>query len=326
MAWLIDLQLREHKSYADYDPEIIFAKDGSALKCTSTLASMGRGYIFHNVLRSYLNGKKVSITYETYSTHTEMPFDCKILDGSYDRTSDTDFPAGSEILSKGNGVLNTIYDVTGTNASSNVTTAVLDLSGGTETNVSIVLRIKDGWSVQSGWFKITKFEILDSGNNVLRRAYFGTDESSVDMEQTGTTGDYGILDIYYIKRELSEAFSIVDSKITKIYKALAEAFSAVDSWVARISLAESFSVVDSKVTKITKALSEAFSVADSFVYTVILHFYEALSIKDSFTKYLLSFWHKVTKEIAKFTGVEKEKEDWDKVDREKGDWEKKDEE
>ena len=109
---------------------------------------------------------------------------------------------------------------------------------------------------------------------------------------------------------IGDSFSIVDSNITKITKALSEAFS----------------VVDGKITKIIKALGEAFSIVDSFAHTIILHFYEVLSVKDTFTTYLLSLWHKVTKEIAEFTKVEKEKDDWDKVDKEEGNWDKTDKE
>lgn len=85
-----------------------------------------------------------------------------------------------------------------------------------------------------------------------------------------------------LKKNYSEAFSIVDSKITKISKVLGEAFSAVDSWTRRIHLSEVFSIADSLIKNVIKQLSEAFSIADSWVVKIKLS--ETFSIADSLVR------------------------------------------
>ncbi len=84
-----------------------------------------------------------------------------------------------------------------------------------------------------------------------------------------------------IVKQLAEAFSVVDSKVTKIVKELSEAWSVADSLVKNVTkqLAEAFSVADSWAVRLN--LSEAFSVADIFIESGIKNLADTLNIVDS---------------------------------------------
>jgi len=134
-------------------------------------------------------------------------------------------------------------------------------------------------------------------NNVSFTLYTYFPTLAFSLYGTGDTGE-GELTI-------GEAFSMADSLVKNVIKQLSEAWSLADSWAAKIDLAESFSVVDSKVTSAIKALAESFSIAGSFTWSIVLHLYETISVKDSFTTFLKSLWHKVTKTVSDYTKVDK---------------------
>jgi len=183
------LQLREHKDWDIYNPAITFTEPSTGVvKCNSTNGSIGRGYIFVSLPKAWLHGKKVSLTWETSSAHAAFFFDATIYDGSYDRSSDVDFPSGSVFLTKGNGLLQTIEDLDGTNASHTVT-ITMDLSEGSQDYVTIFVSLTDVWNTVSGWFEIENLQIKDTSDNVL---WSYDSIGDVDMEETGTKGDYGL--------------------------------------------------------------------------------------------------------------------------------------
>lgn len=147
-----------------------------------------------------------------------------------------------------------------------------------------------------------------------------------------------------ITKGLSESFSIVDTLIKNVIKNLAETLSVVDSWIARINSAEAFSIADSlvknvikqlaetlsiadsKVTKTLKVFGEAFSIADNFVHNVILRFYEVLSVKDSFKRFFYNLYTKISKGLSTYTKVGKGTSTYTKIDKADSDYTKKDKE
>jgi len=115
---------------------------------------------------------------------------------------------------------------------------------------------------------------LTGGTNYRVRAY------GINSAGTG----YGATVQMQTKKVVQEAesFSIVDSKVTSISKAVSEAFSVVDSWLPKVHLSEAFSIADSLVKSGEKAVAESCSVADSWIAR--LNLAEAFSIADSLVK------------------------------------------
>jgi len=184
------LQLKEHQYYAGNTPVVTFSKPtGGALKCESSVASIGAGYVFAVLPRAYSHGKQLSLTWETLSAYGSFIFRARIYDGAYDRTSATDFPAGSALATKGAGLLQTVEDLTGTNAS-HTETVTLDLSSAQEDSVTLLVHLIDGWSGASGSFTVTGVQLLDVDDTVLSEADLA---APLEMEQEGGTADYGLI-------------------------------------------------------------------------------------------------------------------------------------
>jgi hypothetical protein len=114
-----------------------------------------------------------------------------IYDGSYDRSSFTDFPAGSGFIIKGNGLLQTVITKSGTFAA--VTQDILvNVSGGTQDYCTIFFYMNDDYSAQNFWEQIDWFEINTGagGTGNLFSEHFTDD---VHMENLGSTRDYGYI-------------------------------------------------------------------------------------------------------------------------------------
>jgi hypothetical protein len=159
---------------------------------TSTNASLGYGYFFVVVPRTWLHGKYIRFNWEGYiSAGTGTSIRVLIYDGSYDRSSDTDFPNGSDIPNKGNGSLQVLVSKTATFA--NETQDVqADVDGGTQETCTIFFCIYDGNNARNYWEQMDWFEINQNANgsgNLVSEHF--TD--SVTMERTGGTGDYGYI-------------------------------------------------------------------------------------------------------------------------------------
>jgi PKD repeat protein len=186
----LEFSLREHKTYASYNPDFTWTREGTDyLRMTSSNPSMGAGYMFIVVPRDWLNGKYVRFRWQGYASYGATVFHVFIYDGSYDRSSDTDFPSGSNILIKGNGLLQTMIQKTGSFAiETQDIQAVVDT--GTQEDCTIFFWLAEGWSGQNFWLQLDWFEInQESGGS-------GNlwDEQFTDapvMEVTGTYGDYG---------------------------------------------------------------------------------------------------------------------------------------
>lgn len=181
--------LREHKVYAVQNPDYTFSKSGaSVVRVTTTDPSYGDGYIFRSFPRSWLNGKKIKVKWK--GEYFIAPFTTwlRVYDGEYVRSSDVDFPSGSGLPTKGNGLLVEVRLKTG-NFDETYTSGVLDLSGGSEDKCTLFMGTHDAWAWH-GWFEVDYLQILDASDAVLCSEDF-TD--NVHMEVTGTFGDYGYI-------------------------------------------------------------------------------------------------------------------------------------
>lgn len=188
--------LREHKTYASYNPVITFSKSSATiLKMDTTMASLGSGYFFIEVDRAWLNGKYIRFNWAGYkSGGVGTNFGVYIYDGSYNRSSSVDFPSGAGKLIKGAGLLQTLKTKPATFSAETVDT-LINVSGGSQTKCTVFFEVNDGWNSQSLWLQIDWFEVNTAagGSGNLFSEHF-TD--SVHMELTGTYGDYGYIGVF----------------------------------------------------------------------------------------------------------------------------------
>ena len=104
----VPFSLREHKSYAGLDPNYVYTKSSaSVLRMSSVSVAFGDGYFFFVVDRKWLNGKYIRFRWRS-DLFISFFVQAIIRDGAYNRASDVDFPSGAPILSKGNGLLQTL--------------------------------------------------------------------------------------------------------------------------------------------------------------------------------------------------------------------------
>lgn len=188
------LQLREHKRYTAYDPDYTFRKSTSSgyidwLEMFSSDSSIGIGWIFAVFKRSFLHGKRVKIYANATGSYTFNANNVRIYDGSYDRTSDTDFPSGSDITLKGAGLLKDIAFST-TAGDIVIDTGILDLSAGQLYACTLFICNVDLWAAQNFTLRVQRIEIWDDTKLIM---CFRTHIYPVIMERTGTTGDYGYI-------------------------------------------------------------------------------------------------------------------------------------
>ena len=142
--------------------------------------------------RNYLNGKYVRFRWEGYQSYSPSTRHWVLIyDGSYDRSNDTDFPNGSGIPTKGQGLLQTLASKDATFAAETVDT-LIDVSAGTEEYCTIFFRLSDAWSGQNLWQQIEWFEINEAAGGA-QNLWLEEFDDSVNMEKTGSTGDYGYI-------------------------------------------------------------------------------------------------------------------------------------
>jgi hypothetical protein len=186
------MSLREHKVYAAYDPVFTFSKpSGSILRMDSTLGSLGTGYMFFTSTRVWLNGKYIRFRWlsETY-THPSPTFTAKIYDGEYVESSDTDFPSGSAMITKGQGLLQTLVSKAGTFAWE--TQDILVNISGNQSKCTIMFSCNDAWGSAAFYLDIDWIEINGASGGSDNK-YIQPMADSVSMGRTGGTGDYGTL-------------------------------------------------------------------------------------------------------------------------------------
>ena len=187
------VSLREHDGSASWDPQWEFSKPSSSI-CRATQPDsgyLGTGLMFFVVSRAELDGKYLRVRWQGDYSWGGWGTDVKIYDGSYDRSSDVDFPFNSAIPLKGNGVLQTALSHAGDFGA--VTEEFLvDVSGGSEDMVTVFFWSGDSWTAQTGWFQIEWIEV-NSGPGGSGNLAIEDFDDSITMERTGSFGDYGYI-------------------------------------------------------------------------------------------------------------------------------------
>ena len=184
--------IREHKVYAAWNPAWSYTKpSASILRGTSTTGALGASFFFFVVSREWLHDKYLRITWKGDFTLGTWGTNVLIYDGAYDRSSDVDFPSGSDIPNKGNGLLQLLLDHDGSFGS--VTEeGQIDTSGGVEPLVTVFIKSNDSWGAHSGYYEVDTVEI-NSGPGGVGTLYHEPFKAAINMERTGTTGDYGYI-------------------------------------------------------------------------------------------------------------------------------------
>ena len=196
-------QLREYDQWATsgWDPNIVFLKDaGTKIRVDSYTAGaspMGRGYVFIQAKRDYLNGKRLEMNwrcYYSYAAGEQIGF-VHVVDNAHLRTKITGEFADND------NILHPISDYTSVNPLFLVSASfgwtnfivsrsdVLDLSGFESEYVTILISSVDAWIQQKTILDVDYLKILNPNNVTLKTFDFN---ESVVMEQTGTLRDYGL--------------------------------------------------------------------------------------------------------------------------------------
>jgi hypothetical protein len=189
----LQFSLREHKDNVTYDPDFTFIKQvlTNAMRVDTSELSIGAGYIFLKLPRTWINNKYIRWSWENSVSWEAMVTECTIYDGEYVRSSMTDFPNGSGRATKGNGLLQTLVLKLG-NFYEETQDILVDVSAGSEEYCTLFFELQDGWDSQWGLLWLYLFEINTSpaGAGNLYRERF---DDAVIMEVTGTVYDYGTI-------------------------------------------------------------------------------------------------------------------------------------
>ena len=191
----LQFQLREHKWDPYWSPNISFTTISSSYLqiYSDSGASVGSGWCFRVVNREWLNSKYVRWRWNASVPASAQVVYVQIFDGSYDRTNNTDFPSGAWIAIKGKGMLQTLYGFDGPGSFTWETRDIqVNVASGNQSDCTIFFLLYDGDNPTECYLNIDWFEIngASNGGNPLYDEQFS---SSVVMEQTGTTGDYGYI-------------------------------------------------------------------------------------------------------------------------------------
>ena len=188
-----EVQLREHKTSADYNPNFSFSLDTEGnVVIYSTEGSVGNGYLFIVFPKNVLHGRRIRIRWKGEASYTANNYIIRVMDGAYDRTSDEDFPSGSGLPEKGAG---TLYQVNHTSVFDweVFTTDILDLTSAQYDYVTLFVYISDYHAAQWYRMRIAYIEVYDDNLGVIERYRFNNVYVPIVMERTGTTGDYGVV-------------------------------------------------------------------------------------------------------------------------------------
>jgi len=221
----IKLHLREHKLYAAYGVDVSFTKpDSTNVRMTSTAGSLGQGWMFLIRDRSWLNGKKIRIKWSGYSSYAHTVY-LRVYDGTYNEGSDTDFPTGSDILTKGAGLLQTVRSKTGTFSEEDWTSDPLSLGSGTQTYATITISAVDPWGGQDYYFNVDLIQLID-GSTVVYEDEFTDD---VHMDHTGSEGDHGYCSSDVQIQYVTDSISLTDApSINKNLTVVADSITLTD--------------------------------------------------------------------------------------------------
>lgn len=189
---LTGLEVRESRSSSFWndaiDVQFHKAGDGSLLSI-STPACRGAGWSFFNAWREWLDGKVIRITYGANASYGTPEAYLDVIDGEYHRTLDSIPFLSDDLVPPMVGLYRELLPHTGT-ATGVVSTATLDLSGGSEDVVTVNFLLWDGFAGVL-MRNLHLIEILDSSGTVLTSYDLTGAGETVSMELTGTQSDYG---------------------------------------------------------------------------------------------------------------------------------------
>lgn len=181
------LSLKEHRDPNSGNFVVTFS-GGVQLRGHTTTQDGGWILVFFNVDPDYIDGKKLKITWAQTGGGIDLYTKMMLYDGSYDRSSDTDFPDMGAMLLKGAGLLQTISSFGGV-MSQRTEEWTVDASGATLDTCCVMIECGSTsifGALPSLW--VYTYQILDQEDNVLLSFVWDT----IDMELTGTYWDYGV--------------------------------------------------------------------------------------------------------------------------------------
>jgi len=270
----IDLwQLREHQKYTTFYPNITFTKPtGSVIRIDSYTAgasSMGQGYVFIIMPKSYLNGKKVQLYWNVYFSYADT------RDLSLGRVIILNTELKRQQTLGINDIENLFTYIEATHYPSPLGTSgwkgwathtsdVLDLSTFTSNYVTLMIRLIDGWANQTVMVDVDWLKILDASNNVLLTFNF---DQSVVMEQTDTYEDYGLYR-KYVSPEPSHG-SWGSEEISQVIKTVVE-YLGLNDVTNRLkslyrTITEYLGMLDNKLISVYKSLIEYLGLIDNII-------------------------------------------------------------
>jgi len=193
----IDLwQLREHQTLSGYYPNFLFSKPTASViridSYTNGASSLGEGYVFIIMSKSFLHGKKIQVYWNGYLDLTLSRPIGKILVLDTQLNRKQSLPV-NWLVNLFTNILLLEYDSVAGQSGwmgwrldiSNI----IDLSSFTSDYVTLVIIGNDGWTGSSTMLDVDYIKILDANDNVIITYDF---DKNIIMEVTNTYEDYGI--------------------------------------------------------------------------------------------------------------------------------------
>lgn len=203
-------QIREFKHSSSFNPDIAFSTGDddppTHVLINSNSASIGMGFFWLIIKRSYLDGKKLKIRWNGYWSYSDTKTNIffAISDDEGDRFDDSgDFGNEGEnnrpTTFGGNGgavsyteLLSYTCVGSGWGGWRENTSAVIDVSSWTSDYINILVWLQDGWNSQTVQTKIDWIKILDSDDSELATIDIKSSDYPLAMEREATTKDAGL--------------------------------------------------------------------------------------------------------------------------------------
>jgi hypothetical protein len=171
------LNIKESRRHGSYNAGVTISKpSGSVLQGYSGGGTnLGWATSFCVFDKNVLIGNKVSVDWlGGIGAGDSATYYFRIIDGSYSRTNDSDFPisAAAPFLSKGGGDLVTIRefaDIGYSFSRRTDTSSILTLSGSTQSYVTVYITVGTS-SGRYGWYDLYSMKVLSSSDAVITEA------------------------------------------------------------------------------------------------------------------------------------------------------------
>ncbi len=182
-------QYREHDDSINFDPEFTFSNTGTdnILRVDSSFNSIGNGFVFKTFDKADIIGKDIKITWanDRNGPGVTSGISIRVLDGSYDRSDNVDFPLNGPVLIKGGGALDVFSTFLVFSEQTDTLTA--SLTGSVLEEVTVFVLRRDGHLSTSNFLEVRSIEIVGLG-------LWSFENSIITAEQTGTFGDFGTIE------------------------------------------------------------------------------------------------------------------------------------